>query len=378
MVRTRTGSKLLALAFSLIGSLPVQGALEFPEVVRESVPFSPKLLSYSSNPLSEYAEVLAHRNQHTYANLESWQSKDPVEAKSCSDVYDDIFRDGVMRITLAFGYHDNSPSTLDGRHYSYVFDALTRSCPSSQSTLCGFHVVSGSESGHSAVLAKEISFGRGGDRRRVRIQFNLAHAADSEDDDANLVGGQASPRQRAISRMVEDLFFGGVSGVKADGSAQDKCDICGYYGHARNGGGPDFSPVPYAWRDSKGEPDYSYYLSRRTGYRRLLASLERAGDEPPKMVSLMACYSHKHFWSKKICVENKPGCTPHSLSDYAGKTGFVLSRAYSWPENFDKMVGVLLDTVLGQKCKSAWDSNMGRLRGLPGNAEDYGLFGKFY
>jgi hypothetical protein len=329
--------------------------------------------------LDAYLDKLASRPQRTYRTIKEWRSAAPEEAKSCGDLYESMFADGVMYLNLAFGYHDAGAFTMDGELYAQTFRALTRPCWTSASNVCGFRVISGSVNSHAAVLVRDVELtSRMLITRDVTIQVTLARGSDARLDEYNLNGDSPSEQQKRVTRLAEDVFFGGIAGVDGDGSGVDKCEVCGYYGHARSGGGPDFSPVPYSWRKSNGEPNYSYYKSRRPGYRRLLDSLLRRQGEPPKMVSLLACYTHKHFWTSRACVKNQPGCKPYSLSDFGSKTGFVLSMDYSWPENFSGTVGVMLDTVIGLKCRSAWEANNAQLKRLPGNPENYGMFGKFY
>lgn len=323
------------------------------------------------NPLIDYVDKLANQRVRTRLNIEQWQKSVPSEARSCRALYDDIFKDGVMRVTFVFGYHDASGRTLDGRFYQYTFDALTRRCPNSSSPVCGYRVISGSRSSYTAVLSRPVQLrAANGTNRLVEIRIQLARSSHSSDDERNLVRGEPSEKQRELTRHMEDLFFGGISGFNADGSPREKCEICAYFGHARDGGGPDFGPVPYAWRKADGKPNYDLYQARRPGYRKLIASLKRAQNDPPKLVALQACYSHLHFWSRK--TEGK------SLSDFADKTGFLLTRKLSWPQNFQQTVGVFLDTVLGLRCKSAWDMNNSRLHKLPEPNEAYDIFGRFF
>ena len=327
----------------------------------------------SANPLSDYADVLSRRKQQSLHNLPSWKNADAAGAARCEAAYESLLSDGVIKISFVFGYHDVSSSTYDGGLYQYTLDALTRPCSLSTEGICGFRATS-SRGSYAAKLVRTVDISG----RKARIQITLAHSSVSSTDAFNMEGGEASRAQKTNTRYAEDLFFGGISGVKADGSQQEKCEICIYYGHARDGGGPDFGPVPHAWRTAEGKPNYDIYQSRRPGYRRLVASLLAAQAAPPKLVSLLACYTHKHFWARKTCVKNEPGCAAYNLADFSGKTGFVLSRELSWPENFGMTTGVMLDTILGFKCRSAWQANMSRLKSLPGDIEDYGMFGSFF
>lgn len=322
------------------------------------------------NPLADYVDQLANQRVRTRINIDQWQNNSPAEAQTCRALYDDIFKDGVMHVTFVFGYHDSAGQTLDGRFYQYTFDALTRRCPTSSSPVCGYRVISGSRSSYSAVLSRGVQFrSQNGAIQTGEIRIQLARSSYSSEDEDNLVRGEPTAKQRELTRQMEDIFFGGVSGVNADGSKREKCEICAYHGHARDGGGPDFGPVPYSWRKSNGKPNYDLYQARRPGYRKLLMSLKRAQNDPPKLISLQACYSHLHFWSNKV--------DGLSLSSFGDKTGFLLTRQLSWPQNFEKNVGVLLDTVLGLRCKSAWQMNNSRLRKLPDPNENFDIFGRF-
>lgn len=333
---------------------------------------------FTSRSLEGYVDALERLQQRSIRNIHLWAKQAPEEARSCRALYDDLFRDGVMRVTLAFGYQDSGSQTLDGRLYQKTVSSLTRSCPSSSHAVCGYRVVAGSRSGYWVVLEREVALRSDNGARRGLIRIQMAQSSLSSRERDNLQGGMPTREQQARTRQLEDLFFGGISGVKANGAPQEKCEICAYYGHARDGGGPDFGPVPDKWRTSEGKPNYDIYRSVRPGYRQLISSLERSKDNPPKLVSLQGCNSYHHFWTRKTCAKNVPGCAAKNLKDYSNQTGFLLSRQLSWPQNYQQTVGVMLDTVLGLKCRSAWKANSSQLLKLPGKNENYDIFGRFF
>lgn len=330
------------------------------------------------NALLAYVDLFQKKDQRSFKNIRMWSKLDAKEARSCRNTYNDLFKSGTVRILLAFGYHDNNDAVFDGRFYVRTIEALTRSCPRSSSSVCGFSLVAGSMVSSVVVLEKTIPFYRAGKRRVVKIQFTVARPSVNVRDERNFRGGAPTARQRKASQRVNDLFFSSISGVRPDGASAEKCDVCMYYGHARNGGGPDFFPVPLKRRDAEGKTIYRAYEREKKGYRDLLRSLELSKNDPPKLISIQACHSHTHFYDKPVCANNAADCVKTTLKDFTKTTGFILTTDYSWPQNFGGSVGLVLDTVLGMKCRSAWNENNNELKAsFQEKKEAFGIYGGF-
>ena len=134
-------------------------------------------------------------------------------------------------------------------------------------------------------------------------------------------------------------------------------------GHARNGGGPDFRPVPLAWRDGRNEPIYSYYLRQRVNYHKMLDSLSTSSARP-KLLAILGCNSMRKFYQS-------------GLDAFTDTTGFMLSGELSWPQNRPGYLGLLLDGIFSQRCRSAWSKNLRDLDRAFAKKEQYRLYGRF-
>lgn len=328
--------------------------------------------------LMAYTDYLASKRQRSLFNANTWKAEAAGEHQACARTYNRIFEDGIMRVNIAFGYSDLHSRTLDFELYEATVDALSRSC-GDRRTACGFKLVSGSNS-RKAILEKSFTRPSGEDLNHlqaVKIRMTVTHASANADDDANFADGKVSPAQKSATRIAENVFFGGIRGIEV-GGVKERADVVIYYGHARDGGGPDFSPVPREWLDSEGKIDYEQYHRRKTNYRTLIGALEAAQDAPPSLIAILACYSHTHFSGKKVCADNsKANCAAKNLADFKANTGYITTTDYSWFENFEKTFGTVLDTVTGLKCLSGVKSNLGALRGLPEFKESYGVYGSF-
>lgn len=331
---------------------------------------------YVDDRLIQYTSKLGQKTQRTMWNAASWKNENTSEFAACQRSYRKIFEDGLMRVNIAFGYSDNFSRTLDAGLYEMAYQAFTSSCYGKKS-VCGFRLVGGNS--RRAVLEKSLKapLALGTSSNQLKIRITLTYSAANSRDEDNFSGGKISSSQKSATAAAEQVFFGGIRGLDRNG-VKERCDVCVYYGHARDGGGPDFGPVPYEWRDNQGQIDYSQFHSRRTNYRRLLGAISEAQGNPPALVAVLACYSQSHFWKKKACIDrSQPNCKPVSLTDFSSRTGYILTSDYSWFENFERTFGVLMDGVLGLKCASAFKANYGALRSNDKFNEAYGLYGSF-
>ncbi|MCB0362125.1 MAG: hypothetical protein KDD35_05370, partial [Bdellovibrionales bacterium] len=167
-----------------------------------------------------------------------------------------------------------------------------------------------------------------------KVQLNLTHASESSSNDSNTKELAALQKERTI--RSEANFFGSI---------QSGVDVAIYMGHARSGGGPDFSP-PRLLRS--GLPDYAFYRREKNGIRRLLKSLDNSLF-PPAVVGLLACKSTQLFVSK---IEKQ---VPNSLIVSAGD---LFDYNDIVPTGF-----ALLDSLLAEKCSSFFSESV-RVRPL--------------
>lgn len=325
--------------------------------------------------------------QRSLDNASSWQGSRPEEYRACADTYGRMLEDGELTINFVFGYYDERDPrrgrivTHDAEVMAHTKAVLQQRCRYSRENVCGFREVSRSST--RSVLEKRIKKTINGRTVSAKIKINFTRSSASEDDARNIDRSGPSSRQAAVTRIAEDSFFGGISGKTGAGGRAEKCDVCVYFGHARDGGGPDFGPVPLNWRERDGTPDYSYFHRTRYNYSHLLRSLEEAGDNPPSLVALFGCISKAHFWDYRVCPNRgDSNCKKKSLRNFSSKTGYILTDRLSYPNNFGQVVGTFLDGILGFKCKSAIEANMSRARatryeGGKNITEAYRLYGNF-
>jgi hypothetical protein len=237
---------------------------------------------------------------------------------SCERFYSQIYQRPVIDVTIAFGYADPAvlPSKIGPMDHYYELalgEHLKEPCPKSDEKsrylACGFTQVTDSP----VTYAKQFQISSG-ETKEVRIRL----ASGSKDRAA-----------------AEELFLDGVS----------KSDIVFYLGHARDGGGPDFTP---AKRLRNAHINYAWYRANRPGFKKLLAALDSAATSSrrpaPQLLGLFACTSERKFLK--------------DLKIHAPETGFILSNdVSSFDDDFNALIGSL-DAILGEKCRSAFSKSI--------------------
>ena len=322
-------------------------------------------------------DLAEQAQQHSLQNAELWKAQAPKELASCKAQFEDYVKDGLLKINVAYGYIDwpEAGRNLDQEKFELLYKALTRSC-SGASNVCGFTEVERVYLSR-AVLERQLNVRMDGVDRSFPVRITLAYSSRDVRDKDNFENGVPSAGQIATSERAEKVFF---EGIGENGVVGDTCDVCAYVGHARNGGGPDFRPVPRAWRVQGGEPNYAYYLAEKTNFRRLMKALQTTKHPSSQLIAIMGCNSHEKFYSagSRTCVNRgAANCPKTSLRDFTDKFGFYLTEKLSWPQNNPLYVGVLMDGVLGFKCRSAWEENLAPLHIIPKYPEAYGIFGRF-
>lgn len=321
--------------------------------------------------------------QKSLLNGSRWSYQGDPEHESCQQRYNKIFADGEMNINISFGYADSGGHTFDQDLFHATYSALTRKCEHNWDFVCGFTDATGITLNSFLNLVQESNVklfryisvpNKEGEIQQKLVNINLSYSSEDADDDmANFDNGRPKQRQNELTRQSENNFFGSIAGTY-----WKPCDICIYWGHARNGGGPDFSPVPLGWRKSNGKPNYDFYEAQRTNYKKLLLAMKKAEADPPSMVALFACYSHTHFYEYKTCInEVDPECVKKSLADYSDKTAMLLTSKFSYFQNWEKNLGTLLDNVLGLKCQSQIQENFESIVTDPNRPEHFKLYGTF-
>lgn len=255
-----------------------------------------------------------------------------VDSNSCKSYYDELAQDNLISITAAFGYMDVSSGidyvygdinygkdlVVDAAAKEAFIDTLTQGCSRGLSA-CGFRKSSGNR------LQKRIRRQNG---QRVTVVVDLAHSSVGFSDTANR--GSLASKQNNQSLLAEQKFFGGI----AAGT-----DVSIYMGHARSGGGPDFSP-PHLLRN--GKPDYSKYRNQ-SAFKRLLGSVRTAGQNL-KLLALLACNSTRLFVPSVL--RQSPSTVVVSADDLFSYSDIVPTGL------------AVIDTVLSEKCDAEFSESL--------------------
>ncbi len=268
-------------------------------------------------------------------------------SQTCHTQALDIRADGRIDITVVFGYMDvsggqdfnDSGNNLYGNGHVLDLDGkaalrslLKSRCPSRNIVACDFK-------GSGDTLTKRIR-----DRwsnTNLQVTVRLASPAVTAYNAYNV--GNYAAQQRRSSQNAKNIF---LSGLQTQ-------DATIYMGHARSGGGPDFSP-PVLYNN--GHVNYSHYKSQREGIRSMLGALQAAA-EPSSVIGVLACKSTGLFANS---IRNKaPGSlivTASDLFDYND----ILPTGYA-----------MIEAIVSQRCSSEF-TNLVKVQ--PGSRNFLNLF----
>lgn len=256
----------------------------------------------------------------------------PEKVDQCQKRYAGILNDGMIDIRIALGYFDAfGDKAIDPGARDALIEVLTDRCRGT-AQFCGFQKHDG------FVFTKKVKIR--GSVYTARIE--MRHSAVS--DSANRNVGKYHAQQVANTRALEAFYT----------NALRKADAAFYFGHSRNGGGPDFAPPILV----HGKPDYSgYYLPQRPGFKLMARALE--GQTQAPVIGLMSCDSRDHFLKK--------------IRPLAPKSGVITTLAVMpLTQPYTAMVGAI-DSLLRGQCNSFYKS----LRLTPGNQEYITMDGMF-
>ena len=111
----------------------------------------------------------------------------------------------------------------------------------------------------------------------MELSLRSASAGTSNQENSN------AEAQAQATELAEEHFISGLQNAEA----------VIYIGHARNGGGPDFSPPVLRSADQK--PDYkNWYEVKKPGLK-LMSKTLAEGERTPALLVLSACATEKHF-----------------------------------------------------------------------------------
>ncbi|UOF00044.1 hypothetical protein [Bdellovibrio reynosensis] len=276
------------------------------------------------NQAESYIDLLEEKPTDVLAKL-------PADKQAkCMERYSGILDDGIIDIRIALGYFDwttgrpvkakfqnygLSPS-LDLGAYAALKAILTEPCEGN-SRFCGFKV----DPSNTNRLSREVKVHGKSYIARIDMQF----ASQSEYLDENRFSLRTEQNQRTA--FMEDFFARGLQNA----------DAIFYFGHSRNGGGPDFSPPIFIGSSNK--VDYTnYYKPKRPGFKKMVAALSNGKQAP--IIGLMSCASRDHFLKK--------------LQEIAPNSGLITSMDVLLVEMvYTAMIGGV-DAILRGQCQASF------------------------
>lgn len=296
------------------------------------------LLSYSNSfaylyesPLRrvgrDYQDMLANKR------TDDWASLPTSERKACEDRYKDILKDNLIDIRVAIGYFDwtmNPPQSIydDGKSYGlspsidigafYALRSLLTSSCSGRQKFCGFK----NDRNNPYLFTKDTVIN--GKRYPVRLEMHFSSSSEYLSNNMN------SSRQDQRSQYTENFFLRSLQ----------TADAVFYFGHARNGGGPDFDPPQFVGNSNKVNYD-GYYKPQKPGLKKMISSL-RSGNQAP-IIGMMSCNARDKFL--------------RPIRNAAPKSGVITSTAILDIDIvYTAMIGAIDSVIRGQCQKSFYES----------------------
>lgn len=259
---------------------------------------------------------------------------DSNQKNICENLYGKLLNDGVLDIRIALGYFDwttGGTVSYDGKNYGLspsidlgayasLRALLTSSCRGNNQ-MCGFR----QDSSDMYKFTRSVSIHGRNYTAKVQVHFSSA----TELLDRNT--GRSAGDQRERSQFTENFFR----------SSLKNADVAYYFGHSRNGGGPDFNPPVFL--PGRNKLDYAgYYKAKRPGMRLLLNSLSESSN-PARILGMFSCDSRDHFLGK--------------VRSTSPQTGVITSLAViNVEEVWTAMLGSLDSMLRGQCQKSFYQS----------------------
>lgn len=245
----------------------------------------------------------------------------------CQKTWENFYSKPEIDVRIVFGYYDASyERTVDDViSRQSLIDRLVTPC-NSNVAVCGFK-----RSEEDADILEKVVKGPSGASHKVKLRI-VASAYSSSDR----INRAFVKEQEEKSAQAKRAFMSGI----------EEADALFYIGHARDGGGPDFSPA----RLKDGAIDYPYYRRSKPGLEELTSKLSLA-KKTPKILGFLACNSER--WNDR-------------LKRMAPKSGLVLSQTddVAHEVSLVQTLGAL-DSILWKRCESSFDE---ALNPIPGGA----------
>lgn len=285
--------------------------------------YSEKVLDF----LKEIKDLNKPRAESGCLTLFVGSENEKSNNQKCLKHYLQIYKKENLDFRVAFGYlDDSSPKAIVDDKILFTKFVMQLSAPCEKNVFaCGFK-----RDPDDATLFYKTIIDPLGRPRNVTLHANYSSVSTSNKLNTTVMKEQ----QRHQSEAVNKMFFEGAK----------TADALFYAGHARSGGGPDFSP---AVRNKNGSENYKgYYKVKRPGINKLISALKTRTDGGPALISLAACDSIKHFQK--------------DLKNAAPSSGYVLTTDLSYVTDVYGATFGALDSLLGQRCQEDFERSVVR------------------
>jgi len=250
--------------------------------------------------------------------------------KKCVATWSDFYSKPEIDIRYVFGYGDDSGDSVvdDGLTRQMFVDRVMSPCESNV-RVCGF-----ARSNDDAELFEKTVTGPTGEKHKIKLRLTA-----SSNSTSDRINQTFFLEQKEKSDNAKKVFYSGIN----------EADMLMYVGHARDGGGPDFSPAKR--RKSDGKIDYDYYSKNKPGLEELTNALTMS-RKTPKIMGFLACNSER-WLARLVRMAPKSGLLLSATDNIAAEA--ALAQAYS-----------ALDSVLWQRCEKAFNGSMNQFESYAG------------
>ena len=318
-----------------VAKTPAQGKKTEAQIEKEIVERNLRLIQDTSDALDN----LRYEQRSCYdcyagaageMSLTMPDASSQAEKKKCVATWSDFYSKPEIDIRYVFGYGDDSDDSVvdDGLTRQMFVDRILTSCESNV-RVCGF-----TRAQDDADLFEKTVVGPTGEKHKIKLR--LTASSNSTSDRINQAFSQ---EQKEKSENAKKVFYSGIS----------EADMLMYVGHARDGGGPDFSPAKR--RKADGKIDYDHYSKHKPGLEELTNALTLA-RKTPKILGFLACNSER-WLGRLVRMAPNSGLLLNSTDRIAAEA--ALAQAYS-----------ALDSVLWQRCEKAFNGSMNQFESYAG------------
>lgn len=337
-------AKSLLSVLGLLGAGATALAAEPWEVSQERMLSERRYQEAALASHASFQTLLKQLEPQDYCPTPGDDSASDVRRRRCQRTYQRFFKEGeeftgsgkkgVIDIRFCYGYDNqanpNSPFykkqvAVDGPLRQRMVKRLLESCPENQPgvTACGFV-----QDDHNKDLFHRTLRGPDGLLKQVRLR--IVHSSVGYVDAEN----EKTDTQAIQSEYARETFLSGLR----------EADAVFYFGHARDGGGPDFDRPHLA----NGETDYAWYRKHKPGFKQMLAALKQRKQGELPLLGLFGCDTEDNF--------------SDALQKIAPGTGLITStRSTRNTENFSAGYAAL-NALLSRFCEPEFKEQLNHYR----------------